>query len=89
MALSETGTALPNSKTAILIPCHNEELTVGQVVTQFRTELPNPDIHVFDNNSSDRTAEEGRRTDATVFPVSQQGKGYVVRFMFQHVDADT
>ena len=88
MATTEIGSALSKTRTAILIPCYNEELTVADVVTQFRAELPNADIYVFDNNSSDRTAEEARRAGATVLPVAQQGKGYVVRFMFQHVDAD-
>jgi glycosyltransferase involved in cell wall biosynthesis len=88
MDTTEIGSALSKTRTAILIPCYNEELTIATVVTQFRAELPNADIYVFDNNSSDRTAEEARRTGATVLPVAQQGKGYVVRFMFQHVDAD-
>lgn len=79
---------LSQTRTAILIPCYNEELTIAAVVTQFRAELPYADIYVFDNNSTDRTAEKARRTGATVLPVPQQGKGYVVRFMFQHVDAD-
>ena len=74
--------------TAILIPCYNEELTVADVVKRFRTELPAADIYVFDNNSIDRTAEEAHRAGAIVLPVRQQGKGYVVRFMFQHVEAD-
>jgi len=74
--------------TAILIPCYNEELTVADVVNRFRTELPAADIYVFDNNSTDRTAEEAHRAGAVVLPVGQQGKGYVVRFMFQHVEAD-
>jgi glycosyltransferase involved in cell wall biosynthesis len=88
MAITETESPLAGPTTAILIPCYNEELTIGQVVTQFRAELPNADIYVFDNNSSDRTAEEARRVGAKVLHVAQQGKGYVVRFMFQHVDAD-
>jgi glycosyltransferase involved in cell wall biosynthesis len=73
---------------AILIPCYNEELTVAEVVNNFRAELPTAAIYVFDNNSTDRTAEEALRAGAVVLPVTQQGKGYVVRFMFQHVDAD-
>src|SRR5256886_17555173 len=74
--------------TAVLIPCYNEELTIAKVVNQFRSELPNADIYVFDNNSTDRTAAEASGAGARVLPVRQQGKGYVVRFMFQHVDAD-
>ena len=74
--------------TAILIPCYNEELTVADVVKRFRTELPAADIYVFDNNSTDRTAEEAHRAGAIVLPVRQQGKGYVVRLMFQQIEAD-
>jgi len=88
MPITEMESRMSKPTTAILIPCYNEELTIADVVTQFRAELPYADIYVFDNNSNDRTADEARRTGATVLPVAQQGKGYVVRFMFQHVDAD-
>jgi glycosyltransferase involved in cell wall biosynthesis len=73
---------------AILIACYNEESTVGQVVNQFRAELPGANVYVFDNNSSDRTAEEARRAGATVYSERRQGKGYVVQAMFRRVDAD-
>jgi glycosyltransferase involved in cell wall biosynthesis len=73
---------------AILIPCHNEELTVGQVVNAFRAELPEARIYVFDNNSTDRTAETARAAGATVLTEPRQGKGYVVQSMFRRVDAD-
>ncbi len=73
---------------AILIPCHNEELTVGEVVKAFRAELPEARIYVFDNNSTDRTAEIARSAGAIVFTEPRQGKGYVVQSMFRRVDAD-
>lgn len=73
---------------AILIPCYNEELTIANVVHQFRAQLPTADIYVFDNNSSDRTVEEARRAGAKVLHERRQGKGFVVQTMFQQVDAD-
>ena len=73
---------------AVLIACYNEEPTVAQVVEQFRAELPGAKVYVFDNNSSDRTAEEARRAGAIVLSERRQGKGYVVQAMFRRVDAD-
>jgi glycosyltransferase involved in cell wall biosynthesis len=73
---------------AVLIPCYNEELTVADVVGQFRDQLPAADIYVFDNNSSDGTVEQARNAKATIFRERRQGKGYVVQTMFQQVDAD-
>lgn len=73
---------------AVLIACYNEEPTVAQVVNQFHAELPAAVIYVFDNNSSDRTAEEARRAGAIVFSERRQGKGYVVQAMFRLIDAD-
>ncbi len=73
---------------AILIPCRDEEQTVGGVVASFRAQLPHADIYVYDNNSSDRTAEEARRAGAIVRRETRQGKGHVVRAMFREVDAD-
>ena len=75
-------------RVAVLIPCYNEELTVAEVVTQFRDELPDADIYVFDNNSNDRTAEVAREAGAIVHFERRQGKGYVVQSMFRRVDAD-
>lgn len=77
-----------NPKIAILIPCYNEELTVGQVVRDFRKQLPDADIYVFDNNSSDRTVEIARDAGARIAFEPRQGKGYVVQAMFREVDAD-
>jgi glycosyltransferase involved in cell wall biosynthesis len=73
---------------AVLIPCYNEELTVAEVVSDFRAQLPEADIYVFDNNSSDRTVERAREAGAQVFFERRQGKGYVVQSMFRQVDAD-
>lgn len=75
-------------RVAILIPCHNEEMTIGEVVRAFRKELPDAAIHVCDNNSTDRTAEVARDAGAIVMFESRKGKGYVVQAMFRHVDAD-
>ena len=73
---------------SVVIPCYNEELTIGEVVRQFRSQLPDADIYVFDNNSADRTVEEARKAGAIVFHERRQGKGFVVQSMFQEVDAD-
>jgi glycosyltransferase involved in cell wall biosynthesis len=73
---------------AVLIPCHNEETTIGDVVRQFRAELPDAAIYVFDNNSSDRTPQEARDSGAISIEEKRQGKGYVVQSMFRKVVAD-
>src|SRR5947208_11503143 len=76
------------ARVAILIPCYNEELTIGRVIRQFRLELPDADVYVFDNNSSDRTMAEAGDAGAIVRREGRQGKGYVVISMFDQVDAD-
>ena len=73
---------------AILIPCHNEELTIPEVVNAFRAELPHAQVYVFDNNSTDRTAERALAAGANVLSEPRQGKGFVVQSMFRRVDAD-
>ena len=75
-------------RVAVLIPCYNEELTIAEVVQQFRAELPDANIYVFDNNSTDRTVAEAERAGAHVAYERRQGKGYVVQAMFRQVDAD-
>ena len=75
-------------KIAVLIPCYNEELTIEKVIKDFKKELPNADIYVYDNNSKDKTAEIARRNGAIVKHEYRQGKGNVVRSMFRDVDAD-
>jgi glycosyltransferase involved in cell wall biosynthesis len=77
-----------SARIALLIPCYNEELTVADVVTQMRAELPEADVYVFDNNSTDRTAERAREAGAHVLTERRQGKGYVVQSMFRRVEAD-
>lgn len=77
-----------DQRTAVLIPCFNEEITVGKVIDDFRAELPEADIYVFDNNSTDRTAEISKEKGAIVVKEPKQGKGYVISAMFQKVDAD-
>lgn len=70
---------------AILIPCLNEEQTIGKVVQDFRAELPEAEIVVFDNGSTDRTAEEARAAGATVMFETRRGKGFVAQSMFQKI----
>jgi glycosyltransferase involved in cell wall biosynthesis len=84
-----TGTTLkPAPQIAVLIPCYQEEPTVGKVVADFRHQLPGATIYVYDNNSTDRTAEEARKAGAVVRKEKRQGKGYVVASMLEQVDAD-
>jgi glycosyltransferase involved in cell wall biosynthesis len=73
---------------AVLIPCYNEEPAVAKVVLGFRASLPDATIHVYDNNSSDRTRLVARSAGAIVRSESLQGKGNVVRRMFADVEAD-
>ena len=75
-------------KIAVLVPCYNEELTVEKVVSDFKKELPDADIYVYDNNSKDRTSELALKAGAIVRKETAQGKGNVVRSMFQDIDAD-
>lgn len=75
-------------KIAVLIPCYNEELTIEKVIKDFRKELPDADIYVYDNNSKDKTAEIAATNGAIVKHEYRQGKGNVVRAMFRDIDAD-
>ncbi|MCI1893950.1 MAG: glycosyltransferase family 2 protein, partial [Lactobacillus sp.] len=75
-------------KTAVLIPCYNEALTIEKVVKDFRRELPDATIYVYDNNSTDDTASIAEIAGAVVRRESRQGKGFVVRQMFMDVEAD-
>jgi len=75
-------------KLAVLIPCFNEEVAIPQVVADFRAALPRAQIFVYDNNSSDRTAEVARASGAIVCHEPLRGKGNVVRRMFADVEAD-
>ncbi|WP_089162655.1 glycosyltransferase family 2 protein [Caballeronia sordidicola] len=76
------------SRVAILIPCYNEAATVEAVVRNFRSALPDASIYVFDNNSSDSTADLARGVGAVVANVSDRGKGNVIRRMFADIDAE-
>ncbi len=73
---------------AILIPCYNEELTIGDVVRRFRQALPEATVYVYDNNSRDRTVEYARKAGAVICHEGRQGKGYVIQSMFRQVEAD-
>ena len=75
-------------RTAVIIPCYNEASTIGKVVGDFRRELPEAAIYVFDNNSTDGTALEAARAGAFVIGEPRQGKGNVVRSMLRKIDAD-
>lgn len=72
---------------AVLIPCFNEEKTIGKVCADFRRALPDAVIYVYDNNSSDRTAEIAAEAGAVVRKEPMQGKGNVIRRMFRDIDA--
>jgi glycosyltransferase involved in cell wall biosynthesis len=73
---------------AVLIPCYNEEITIAETVKAFHAQLPDAEIYVFDNNSSDLTAKLAASAGARVFHERRQGKGFVVQTMFRRVDAD-
>ena len=73
---------------AVLIPCYNEELTIAKVITDFKRELPEAQVIVLDNNSTDDTAEFAKQAGASVMQVSRQGKGAVVRYAFREIEAD-
>jgi len=76
------------ARLAVLIPCFNEELTIADVVTDFRAALPSADVYVCDNNSPDQSVGNARRAQARVLHEPRQGKGYVLQAMFSSVDAD-
>jgi glycosyltransferase involved in cell wall biosynthesis len=78
----------PPPRIAVLIPCFNEALTVASVVSAFKSTLPGAEIYVYDNNSSDDTANVARALGVIVRHEGRQGKGSVVRRMFADIDAD-
>lgn len=75
-------------KIAVLIPCYNESLTVAKVIHDYKAVLPEADIYVYDNNSTDHTDEIAREAGAIVRYEKKQGKGNVIRSMFQEINAD-
>ena len=79
---------MKNKKIAVLIPCYNESKTIEKVVKDYKKELPNADIYVYDNNSSDGTDEIAKNAGAIVKYEYKQGKGNVIRSMFKDIDAD-
>ncbi|HIT10898.1 MAG TPA: glycosyltransferase [Candidatus Onthousia faecigallinarum] len=76
------------NKIAVLIPCYNESKTIEKVVKDYKQALPEADIYVYDNNSSDGTDEIARKAGAIVKYEYRQGKGNVIRSMFQDIEAD-
>ena len=78
---------MKKSEIAVLIPCYNEEATIEKVVKDYKKALPNADIYVYDNNSSDNTAELAKKAGAIVKHEYRQGKGNVIRSMFRDIDA--
>lgn len=75
-------------RVAVLIPCRNEEASIGKVVADFQRALPDAIVYVYDNNSTDRTMLDARAAGAVVRRERLQGKGHVVRRMFADIDAD-
>jgi glycosyltransferase involved in cell wall biosynthesis len=80
---------LPNQpQVAVLIPCRNEEASIGKVVGDFLQALPDANVYVYDNNSTDRTARQAQTAGGFVRRERLQGKGHVVRRMFADIEAD-
>ena len=77
-----------NNKIAVLIPCYNESKTIEKVVKDYKRVLPDADIYVYDNNSTDGTDEIARNAGAIVKYETKQGKGNVIRTMFREIEAD-
>ena len=75
-------------KIAVLIPCYNESKTIEKVIKDYKKALPEADIYVYDNNSSDGTDEIAKNAGAIVKYEYRQGKGNVIRSMFRDIDAD-
>jgi len=76
------------STIAVAIPCYNESITIEKVVTDFRAQLPEASIYVFDNNSSDESAQIALKAGAIVHKVRKQGKGHVLQTIFDTIDVD-
>ena len=74
-------------KIAVLIPCYNEEKTIGKVVKDVKETLPEATVYVYDNNSTDRTVELATQAGAIVRYEYKQGKGNVIRRMFREIHA--
>lgn len=83
-----TQSCIENGRIAVIVPCYNEAVTITKVVTDFRSVLPQATVYVYDNNSSDGTAQLAENAGAVVRHEPRQGKGNVVRQMFRDIDAD-
>jgi glycosyltransferase involved in cell wall biosynthesis len=81
-------TSVSRPRIAVLVPCYNEERAIAKVVSDFRAALPEATIYVYDNNSKDGTVDAARAAGAVVRRETHQGKGYVVRRMFNDIEAD-
>ncbi|MBQ8891809.1 MAG: glycosyltransferase [Bacilli bacterium] len=79
---------MKNKKIAVLIPCFNEAKTIEKVVKDYKKALPDADIYVYDNNSTDKTDKLAKKAGAIVRYEYNQGKGNVIRSMFREIDAD-
>lgn len=75
-------------KIAVLLPCYNEATTIAKVVEDFKQVLPQAQVYVYDNNSTDGSAKAAQAAGAIVATVRRQGKGHVIRAMFKNIDAD-
>jgi len=84
----DKGLALEKKNIAILIPCLNEGLIIGKVVSDFKSVIPEAKIYVYDNRSTDNTAEEAKAAGAIVRYEPRRGKGNVIRRMFADIEAD-
>jgi glycosyltransferase involved in cell wall biosynthesis len=76
------------STIAVLIPCYNESMTIEKVIKDYAKAIPEANIYVYDNNSTDNTADIAKRSGAIVHYERRQGKGNVMRTMFREIDAD-
>jgi glycosyltransferase involved in cell wall biosynthesis len=89
VSIAEQFGLLPHQpQVAVLIPCRNEEASIGKVVSDFLQALPDATVYVYDNNSSDGTVQEAQAAGALVRRERLQGKGHVVRRMFADIEAD-
>jgi glycosyltransferase involved in cell wall biosynthesis len=79
---------MKKNKISIIIPCFNEEISIGKVVSEFKNSIKGCDVYVYDNNSTDSTSEVALKNGAIVRKESLQGKGFVVRRMFSDIDSD-
>lgn len=79
---------MKKGKIAVLIPCYNESKTIAKVVKDYKKALPEAEIYVYDNNSTDKTGEIAKEAGAIVKKEYRQGKGNVVRSMFRDITAD-